>query len=191
MIGRPVVVDVGQAFQPDGTASSGANGDDGVRVVACFSSPGENYTSSNGAPITSTRQTWLECVSGKTGRSIWRYGVATHGPGQPYWSQLPTALEAIAQPQIVDVGGRKIVISTIERMLHGVDLATGKAAWPPVQWGFEPDAHPAIVAAHDGAPPIAIYVSGRPRNGQSSGSTSKLELTGIALDHAPSLVDGH
>ena len=111
------------------------------------------------------------------------YDVATtNTPAQQPWERLPKALEAIAQPQIVAVGGRKIVVSTIERRLHGVDLATGKPVWPPVQWGFEPDARPAIVAAHDGGAPIAIYISGRPHNGQSTEVSYKLEMTGIALD---------
>ena len=52
---------------------------------------------------------------------------------------MPAALAAVGQPEIVNIGGRQVVVSTIEKMHYGVDLATGKEAWPPLDLGFEPD----------------------------------------------------
>jgi serine/threonine protein kinase len=167
VIGRPIVEQ---------------NGDEDATIVACFSSPGETFKTKDGKYVTADDQNWLEAVSVKTGRSIWRYPLKKDATPIQYWARLPAALEAIGQPQIAKIGGQQVVVSASNKTLYGVDLATGKEAWSPLDLGFELDSAPRIVDLQGNGHPIALFISGRPRNPSIHSSMPvTLTLTAISL----------
>ena len=155
--------------------------DNGPITIAAFFSTGESFEISAGKGVTAEEEIWLEAVSAKTGKSLWRHTLQKPGTSIAPWEALPIALEALEQPQIVKVGERVIVVTANEKRLYGFDLATGKEAWPPLDLGFAPDVAPKIVPGADGTSgPIAVFVLGRPRTG-SFVTPVKLTLTGISL----------
>ena len=158
------------------------HGDDGATIVACFSSPGETFKTKEGKLTTAEDQNWLEAVSGKTGRSIWRYMLKKDATPIQYWARLPAALAALGQPRIAKIGGQRVVVSAYNKTLYGVDLATGKEAWPPLDLSFDPDSAPKIVDPKGNGQPIALFISGRPKNASVQTSMPvKLTLTAISL----------
>jgi serine/threonine protein kinase len=166
VIGRPIV-----APSPNSEPS---------KVIACFSSPGETYRRADNSTVNAPEQTWLEAVSGKTGATVWRYAMKeTLKPPPTNNNRVAMALEAIGQPQIARVGGRSVVLSAINTKLYGVDLETGKEAWPPLELGFSPDAAPRILDQPSGNP-LVLFVSGQQRNG-SYNNPQKLTLTAVSL----------
>jgi hypothetical protein len=164
VIGRPVVMPA---------AGSGE-----AKIVACFSSPGENFQRSDKSNVGAPEQTWLEAVLGKTGQSVWRYRLK-ETLKQTGGSRVGPALEGIGQPQIVRVSGRSIVFCAINSMLYGVDFETGTEAWPPFDLGFSPDVAPKVVELPSGNP-LALFVSGQQRGG-NYGNAQKLTLTAVSL----------
>ena len=162
-----------------------ATGEASPRVVGCFASPGESFMAEGGANISAKPQTWLEAISGKTGRSLWRYPLGTDLSNSQN-NRVETALDAIAQPLIVRVEERQVVTSVAGTKFFGVDLATGKEAWPPIELGFAPDGPPQILATDGNGPPAALFVSRSPK--QSNGSpnakaTATLAAISLANQH--------
>ncbi len=170
IIGRPVIVPA---------AGSGKS-----KIVACFSSSGENFQRSDKSNVAAPEQTWLEAVSGKTGQSIWRYRIK-ETLKESGGSRVGPALEGIGQPQIAQVSGRSIVFCAINSILYGIDAETGNEPWPPLDLGFSPDVAPKIVEM-PGGKPIALFVSGQQRGG-TFGNAQKLTLTAIALGNRKKL----
>ena len=165
VIGRPVTGKV--------------DGEEMARVVGCFASGGETFKVEGGNNVSAPAQSWLEAVSGQSGQSLWRYPFGKDVVPQGQYDRWSVALQAIAQPQIARVGERQIVISVVGTTFYGVDLATGKEAWPPLDLGFTPDLAPQIVDLGNGQSE-ALFTSGQPHNG-SSGQPVKLTLTAISL----------
>ena len=92
------------------------------------------------------------------------------------YDRFGAALDAIAQPQIVRVAERQLVVCVAGTKFCGVDLGTGKEAWPPLELGFAPDRGPQLFTLVANGEPAAMFVS-RPPNQ----STVKVTLTAISL----------
>ncbi len=164
-IGRPVI------------ASSAAG--DPPKIIGCFSSSVETYRRKDNTTVQAPEQTWLEAVSGKTGAAIWRYTFPESIKVSSASSRLVSSLEAIAQPQLVRLDGRDVVVCAINATLYGVDLETGKDAWPPKPLSRPPDAAPFVVNL-GGGKLIALFQSGQQRNG-GYGNPQQLNVTGVLL----------
>jgi serine/threonine protein kinase len=157
------------------------DGDETARVVGCFASGGETFKVEGGNNVSAPAQSWLEAVSGRKGRPLWRYPFGKDVVlSQGQYDRWSVALQAIAQPQIARVGEGQIVLSVVGTTFYGVELATGKEAWPPLELGFTPDSAPQIVDLGNGQSE-ALFTSGQPHNG-SSGQPVKLTLTAISLN---------
>ncbi len=166
VIGKPVVA---------------VGSDGGPIVLAAFFSSGEVFQA-DGKYVNAAQQIWLEAVSAKTGKSLWRRPIKQIGNSMGQQDAFPVALEAIEQPQVLKLGDQQIVVVANDKRLYGFDLPTGKDAWPPLELGFLIDTALKIVIDPKGAvAPIATLVSGRPRSG-SFGQFAKLTLTAISLD---------
>ncbi len=166
VIGKPVVA---------------LGGEGGPMVLAAFFSTGESFQA-DGKYITAEQQIWLEAVSGKTGKSLWRRPIKQIGNSMGQQDVLPVALEAIEQPQIVKLGELQAVLVASDKRLYGFDLSTGKDAWPPFDLGFLIDAAPKIMVDPKGAvAPIATVAAGRLRSGSFTQSVT-LTITAISLD---------
>ena len=74
---------------------------------------------------------WIEAVSGKTGKSLWRF------PLEDKW--VRDATRPHFAPQVAQLNGRPTVICVAGTRLVGLDVKTGKSLWPAVQLGHVPD----------------------------------------------------
>ena len=175
VIGKPVVA---------------MGGDGGPIVLAAFFSSGEVFQA-DGKYVNAEQQIWLEAVSAKSGKSLWRRPIKQIGNSMGQPDAWPVALEAIEQPQVVKLGDRQVVLVANDKRLYGFDLSNGKDAWPPLELGFLIDAAPKIVVDPKGAAaPIATFASGRPRSGSFTQAV-KLTITAISLDDRRQLWQTH
>ncbi|HEV3417431.1 MAG TPA: protein kinase, partial [Pirellulales bacterium] len=166
VIGKPVVA---------------KSGDGDPIVLAAFFSSGEVFQA-DGEYVNADQQIWLEAVSAKTGKSLWRRSIKQIGKSMGQQEALPVALEAIEQPRVVKLGDHQVVLVANDKRLYGFDLSTGKDAWPPLELGFLIDAAPEIVVDPKGAAaPIATFAAGRLRSGSFTQSVT-LTITAISLD---------
>ncbi len=153
-------------------------------VVYTYLAVGDVYQTEKGRFIEAgPQQIWLEALDAKTGDSLWRYALPAAARNYDFWEREQVAREAIQEPQLVIVSGRPVVFSVHGSKLTGVELTTGKDAWPVHDLGFEPDMPPKTVTdgAHPKAP-LAIFVTGRPRSsGSWPGTTLKNTLIGLSL----------
>jgi hypothetical protein len=96
---------------------------------------------------TPSRGPSLEAVSGRSGKLLWRYPLAV--PLDDPWKVVGFNPHREWQPEVVRVKGRSLVVLIVGGKLFGVDLKTGKSAWPPHELGFAPP-RPPVVADLDG-----------------------------------------
>ena len=131
------------------------------------------------------QQIWLEALDAKTGNSLWRYALPAAPRNYDFWEREPVAREAIQEPHLAMIDGRPVVVAVHGSKLAGVELATGKEAWPVHDLGFEPDMPPQIIADRSSAKtPLALFVTGRPRSGGGWSGYPALKNTLIGLSLA-------
>ncbi len=93
---------------------------------------------------------WIEAVSGKTGKSLWKT------PIELQWFANGTHSHCGA-PQIVQLDGRAVVICVAGTRLVGLDLNTGKPLWKAVDLGLEAIVRPQVADLdHDGQPDLLL-----------------------------------
>jgi serine/threonine protein kinase len=101
------------------------------------------------ATFASSGEVWIEAVSGKTGKSLWRT------PLEGKWDH--DAARSRFAAEVVPLKGRRTVICAAGSRLIGLELKTGKAAWPAFDLGIEPFVRPQIADLdHDGVPDVLI-----------------------------------
>jgi tRNA A-37 threonylcarbamoyl transferase component Bud32 len=92
---------------------------------------------------------WIEAVSGKTGKSLWK--AALERP----WFQ--SAEHSRWAPQVVQLDGRPVVICVAGTRMVGLDLKTGKPLWPAVDLGMESIVRPHVAGLdRDGRPDLLL-----------------------------------
>ncbi|MCY3017972.1 MAG: protein kinase [Planctomycetota bacterium] len=92
---------------------------------------------------------WLEAVSGKTGKSLWRY------PLERSWFQGAGAFRWA--PEVVRLGVQSIVVCVAGRYVVGLDLQTGKPAWLRYDLGIVPVVRPRVADLdNDGQPDLLL-----------------------------------
>jgi tRNA A-37 threonylcarbamoyl transferase component Bud32/outer membrane protein assembly factor BamB len=118
VLGLPVVADVDGDGVPDFIATFSCD----TQTVGVSKSKVSSF-------VLTKPQTWIEAVSGRTGRSLWRYDPSTVGPGG-YAAAL------------TQVGPRRIVAMVVGDRLLGLDPLTGHEVWPPHPLGYSPRTEP-------------------------------------------------
>ncbi len=92
---------------------------------------------------------WIEAVSGKTGKSLWRF------PLEDKW--VRDATRPHFAPQVAQLNGRPTVICVAGTRLVGLDVKTGKSLWPAVDLGMYPIVRPQVADLdHDGQPDVLL-----------------------------------
>ncbi len=123
---------VGQAGVAD------VDGDGTSDFIACFFSQSAVFQTESGKKIFTDRQSWIEAVSGSTGTSLWRSPLPVKfdnmGSSSNAWEKYHTACRL----QVVQIDGQSTVVTVAENLLVGLDLKSGKPAWPPRDLGFVP-----------------------------------------------------
>jgi outer membrane protein assembly factor BamB/tRNA A-37 threonylcarbamoyl transferase component Bud32 len=120
---------------------------------------------------------WVEAISGRTGRLIWRYTFdrdvkAPHGKNDNWLDTHYVTL-------VTREGGRRILVVVAGRCLVGLDLQTGKEVWSVRELDFEPLATPVIRdVTGDGRPALLLLKSKDPIRGD-------LTLVALAPDGRP------
>jgi hypothetical protein len=108
--------------------SADVDGDGIPDTIAVFSSPLESM-----AP------TWVEAVSGATGRSLWRYVIDP--PNAP--AALKTGHQEVHFGMgVTGKGDRQVLVVAAGRRLLNLDLGTGRLVGPVRDVGFEPRRSP-------------------------------------------------
>jgi hypothetical protein len=154
VIGEPVAVDV----DGDGTSD----------LIAAFDSWGE-AVEVDGPPrrwVQVPPQVWIEAVSGRTGRSLWRY------PIDGRWLHWVNGTKPdVFPPQGVRVGGQSLVVFTAGSRLVGLDVRTGKEAWPAHELGGVPVRPPQVagLTGDRGADILVLAGGGTAPAGQAGG----------------------
>jgi outer membrane protein assembly factor BamB/tRNA A-37 threonylcarbamoyl transferase component Bud32 len=123
------------------------DGDGKPDVIATF---GEVYQ--KGPPP------WVEAISGRTGRLIWRY-VFDRDIKAPV-SKEDNWRDTRYSTLVLREDGQRILVVLAGRCLVGLDLQTGKEAWPVRELDFEPLATPVIAdLTGDGRPALLLLKS--------------------------------
>ncbi len=123
---------VGQAGIAD------VDGDGTSDFIACFLSPNEEFQPESGKAIHTDRQSWIEAVSGSTGTSLWRSPLPTKFQYMEVSSEVYEKFHTACRLQVVQIDGQSTVVTVAENLLMGLDLKSGKPAWPPRDLGFIP-----------------------------------------------------
>jgi outer membrane protein assembly factor BamB len=147
-------------------ATAEIDGDSTPDLIACFLSSGERYRTENGVAHTGARA-WVEAVSGRTGKSLWRHDLS-QSRTRPF-SQLVTHLlysgdssrrdDLVCRPTIAHVRGKPVVVMAFDRLLLGMDLRTGKEAWPVRDLGLDLLRSPQIGDLDSDGRPDALLTS--------------------------------
>ncbi len=96
-----------------------------------------------------TGSIWIEAVSGKTGKSIWRYAAE-----DAWWQGAPGSRWA---PSVLKLDGKSIVLCVVGTRVVALDLKTGAPAWPAYDVGIQPVVPPRIADLDgDGQPDLLI-----------------------------------
>jgi serine/threonine protein kinase/outer membrane protein assembly factor BamB len=114
---------------------------------------------------------WVEAISGRTGRRIWEYTTAdrevprgAQGVHYQVAGNYPAGMALTWDPStLAIVAGRR---------LFGLEVRTGKTAWPARELGVDPMARP--VFYESGGRPLALVVGG--------GQWGDLTLTAVSPD---------
>jgi hypothetical protein len=125
VIGQPVVADVDGDGKPD--------------FIAAFASSQEQVLL-KGRFIQSGPQVWVEAVSGRSGLSLWRYNLpALAQKWENRFAEMPYSAA------LVPMGGRQVVVLVAGDRLVGLDVQSGKEAWPAHDLGSAPVRAPQFV----------------------------------------------
>jgi outer membrane protein assembly factor BamB len=102
---------------------------------------------------------WVEAISGRTGRRIWEFTIAD--PERPPRAQQVRYLVAGNYPAGMALTGDRSTLAVVAGgRLFGLEVRTGKAAWPARELGVDPVARP--VFYDSGGRPLALVLSGGP-----------------------------
>jgi hypothetical protein len=167
VIGQPVVADVDGDGKPD--------------FIAAFASNQEQFFVKNNF-VQSGPQVWVEAVSGRTGQSLWRHNVPSLAE---QW--LGRLAEMPYSAAVVPVGGRQVVVLAAGDRLMGLDLESGKQAWPARDLGGAPVRAPQFADLAAAGHPDALLLEKAVEGGVelevlSLGSRQKLWSTLLATD---------
>ena len=89
-------------------------------------------------------------MSGKTGKSLWRFRLEGVGATRPL-------------AQVIRLDGRLTVICAAGTRLVGLDLKTGKPVWPAIDLELESIVPPQVADLdYDGVPDLLLVGSGPP-----------------------------
>jgi outer membrane protein assembly factor BamB len=167
VLGQPVVADVDGDGKPD--------------FIAAFTSSQEQFFVKNSF-VQSGPQVWVEAVSGRTGQSLWRYNVPSLA------EQWVTRLaEMPYSAAVVPMGGRRVVVLVAGDRLMGLDLESGKQAWPAHDLGSAPVRAPRFADLAAAGRPDAVLLEKAVGRGfelevLSLGSRQKLWSTPLTTD---------
>jgi outer membrane protein assembly factor BamB len=122
VVGQPIVADV--------------DGDGRTDFVATFAVDGETLFVKNRF-VHAGPAMWVEAISGRTHRPLWRYNVQSLAHlWQNRFADMPYA------SAVVPMGGRQVVVLVLGARLVGLDLQSGKEAWPAHDLGSTPASTP-------------------------------------------------
>jgi outer membrane protein assembly factor BamB len=121
-----------------------ASGDGGPLILGLFGATLQERDYQGHAPETH----WAEGVDARTGRSVWRFGfekdwVPATGS---WWGRSSLVGPGLAGPWVVSESRRSVFVCVAGSHLIGLDPATGKQVWEPVDLGFVPDGTPTLAA---------------------------------------------
>jgi outer membrane protein assembly factor BamB/predicted Ser/Thr protein kinase len=141
--GEPVLVPTDDPGSPD--------------LIVTFFSAGEWFVEPGPPPRRqwSVQRAWVERISGRTGRRLWRHELR---PGTWAGSNAATLFGA----QVVQLDGRPVAVVAADSNLVGIDVATGKDAWPPHSMGLNSVRPPQFITLGRDARPVVLLASAVP-----------------------------
>jgi outer membrane protein assembly factor BamB len=114
---------------------------------------------------------WVEAISGRTGRRIWEYTIAD--PERPRSVQGETYSAAGNYPAGMALTGDRSTLAVVAGgRLFGLEVRTGKAAWPARELSVNPVARPVFYTS--GGRPLALVLG--------NGQWPDLTLTAVSPD---------
>jgi outer membrane protein assembly factor BamB/predicted Ser/Thr protein kinase len=147
VVGRPALPDV--------------DGDGVADLIACLVSEGGVFRSIAGRRAAAKPQGWIEAVSGRTGRSLWRRAAPAGSFKHARDSDAARLGERRCRPRAVALGGRGavLVLPAFGSKLFALDLASGADLRPPLELPFEPSEAPAVADLDGDGEPEALLIS--------------------------------
>jgi outer membrane protein assembly factor BamB/tRNA A-37 threonylcarbamoyl transferase component Bud32 len=122
---------------------------------------------------------WVEAISGRTGRLIWRYAFDRDVEASAKTDDY--RVDAGYASLVTEEGGRHIVVVMAGRCLVGLDLRTGKAVWPVRELNFVPFATPVIADLKGDGRPAWLLLKANPQRL----NTEDLKLIALSIDGQP------
>src|SRR5262249_19129514 len=107
---------------------------------------------------------WVEAVSGRTGRLLWRYALErdVKDPPRPNGHRVDTRYATV----VIREGGKRILVVVAGRCVVGLDLQTGKPVWPVRDLGFEPFHTPVFADVTGTGQPALVLLQDNPISGE-------------------------
>jgi serine/threonine protein kinase len=132
-------------------------------------------------------QSWIEAFSATTGQSLWRRPFKQGT--QDFAADSPNA------PQLATLDGKPVIVAAADCWLVGFDAASGDAAWPPFDLGFQATEAPNLADLDGDGQDEAVVLNHPPDT--VGGWSSDWQLAAVSLSaaaprivwHAPYLVD--
>jgi tRNA A-37 threonylcarbamoyl transferase component Bud32/outer membrane protein assembly factor BamB len=126
-----------------------------------------------------TRRLHVEAISGRTGQSHWAHPIQAGSDNQRQ-HYAATMTEA---------GGKQVVVFVAGRRLVGLDVRTGKEAWPARDIGFDPPDPPIFAEARADGQLVVLLSKGMQMIALAPASGQTLSLADIKPGWAPAAVE--
>lgn len=131
-------------------------------VVALFASISGSYRTKAGKEFKTGNHYWIEAVSARDGKSLWRSPVNVPGLAQYYWEVIKQFPE---RPEVVQIDSRAALLLFVNATLLAFDIQTGKEVWR-YDLGLRPVEAPHIGDLDGDGRPEALFLYRKARESE-------------------------